>query len=212
MGIRKTGLIFGVIATVGAFVVALGSQGVFGENRLLPMIAGRILFGIGLETTCVLINRTVVKWFKGYELALAMGFNVVVGRMGTFGAVSFGVDISGGDVSVALVTAASLIGVGFLFFLAYLIFDVKYDRQLAATTEGAQGEDFKFSDLVKLLTNRSFIFIALLCVFFYSAVFPFIQYAPDLLVNKFGFSSAMPSMTGLSIWEKIAAYVSNGPE
>ena len=211
-GIRKTGLIFGVIATVGAFVVALGSKGSFGENRLLPMIIGRLLFGIGLETTCVLINRTVVKWFKGYELALAMGLNVVVGRMGTFGAVSFGVDIAHGDVSVALVTAASLIGVGFLFFLAYLIFDVKYDKQLAATTEGAKGDDFKFSDLVKLLTDRSFIFIALLCVFFYSAVFPFIQYAPDLLVNKFGFSSAMPSLVGLSLWEKIAAYVSNGPK
>ncbi|MEJ2628543.1 MAG: MFS transporter, partial [bacterium] len=78
-GIRKTGLVFGGIATVGAVIVALGSMGTLGENRLWVMIGGRILFGVGLETTCVLVQRTIVKWFKGYELAFAMGVNVVIG-------------------------------------------------------------------------------------------------------------------------------------
>ena len=71
-GIRKAGLLFGAVATTGAFIVALGSAGVFGENKLTAMVIGRIIYGVGLETTCVLISRTVVKWFKGYELALAM--------------------------------------------------------------------------------------------------------------------------------------------
>lgn len=211
-GIRKTGVVFGLIATLGAFIVALGSKGVLGENKLLAMIIGRILFGIGLETTCVLISRTVVKWFKGYELALAMGLNVVVGRMGSFGAVSFGVDIAAGNVSVALITAASLIGLGFLLFFAYLIFDVRIDKQMSTSSTQAKGDEFKLSDLINLITNRSFILIALLCVFFYSAVFPFIQYAPDLLVNKYGFTSTMPDLADMSFWDKIMAYLRNGPK
>ncbi len=210
-GIRKTGLVFGSIATIGAVIVALGSRGILGDNKLLVMMGGRILFGVGLETTCVLIQRIVVKWFKGYELALAMGVNVVIGRLGTFGAVSFGVDISGGELSVALITAASLIGLGFLMFIAYLIFDVKLDKQANEILD-KEKEDFHFKDVIELITNHSFIYIALLCVAFYSAVFPFVQYAPDLLINKFGFTSAMPDLSGMSLWEKIGAIFHNGPK
>jgi len=210
-GIRKTGLVFGGIAAVGAAIVAVGSMGILGDNKLLVMMGGRILFGVGLETTCVLIQRTVVKWFKGYELALAMGVNVVIGRLGTFGAVSFGVDISGGDLSVALITAASLIGLGFLMFLAYLIFDIKLDKQTAVDLV-EEKEDFHFKDVIELITNHSFIYIALLCVAFYSAVFPFVQYAPDLLINKFGFTSAMPDLSGMTFFEKIGAILHNGPK
>ncbi len=210
-GIRKTGLVFGSIATVGAVIVALGSMGTLGENRLWVMIGGRILFGVGLETTCVLVQRTIVKWFKGYELAFAMGVNVVIGRLGTFGAVSFGVDISGGNLSVALITAASLIGLGFLMFLAYFIFDIRLNKQVTATLEEGK-EDFHFKDVVELITNHSFIYIALLCVAFYSAVFPFVQYAPDLLINKFGFTSAIPDLSEMSFWEKVSAILHNGPK
>ena len=77
-----------------------------------------------------------------------------------------------------------------ILFLIYTFFDKKLDKQRVGTSEdtSATDEEFKMSDLVKLATNPSFIYIALLCVSFYAAVFPFIQYAPDLLVNKFGFS------------------------
>jgi hypothetical protein len=78
-------------------------------------------------------------------------------------------------------------------FIIYIIFDVKIDRQLKDETDGSEDEQFKFSDLIALVTDKSFIFIALLCVAFYSAVFPFMQYAPDLLVNKFGFSYNLPA-------------------
>ncbi len=214
-GIRKTGMILAIIATAGAFIVAFGSKGVFGTSKnamLISMIIGRILFGVGLETTCVLISRTTVKWFKGKELALAMGLNVVVGRLGSFFAISFGLDIAGGRLDVGLITAASIIGFGTVLFLAYFIFDIKVDKQMAVTTPEAAKEKFSFRDVITLVTDRSFIFIALLCVFFYSAVFPFLQYAPDLLVNKFGFTFSMPSLAGMSIWQKIAAYLQNGPK
>ncbi len=214
-GIRKTGVVLAVIAAAGAFVVSLGSLDFFGTSdkaRLISMIAGRILFGIGLETTCVLIQRVIVKWFKGKELAFAMGLNVVVGRLGSFFAISFGLDIAAGRVSNALFAAASVIGVGALLFLAYLMFDVKLDKQMKVTAKASPEDKFKFKDLVELVTNKSFIYISLLCVAFYSAVFPFLQYAPDLLVNKFGLTFSMPDMSGMSLWEKIMAYLQNGPK
>jgi hypothetical protein len=83
---------------------------------------------------------------------------------------------------------------------------------MAAGVESHEEDQFKFSDFVKLITDHSFIYISLLCVAFYSAVFPFLQYAPDLLVNKFGFTFAMPDMGGMSFWEKISAFFHNGPK
>jgi hypothetical protein len=114
--------------------------------------------------------------------------------LGSALAIAISLDIAGATVSPAVVFAASLIGLSLIFFLVYIMFDIKLDAQTGAKAEKAANpeDDFKFSDLIKLATNKSFIYIALLCVAFYSAVFPFIQYAPDLLVNKFGFSYALP--------------------
>ena len=218
-GIRKVGVILAIIATIGAYVVWAGSMGKFGTSKnqmLWSMVIGRILFGIGLETTCVLISRTIVKWFKGKELAFAMGMNIMVGRLGSFMAISFSLDLGGGNLSNALVISASIIMVGTLFFIAYLGLDKKLDNQISAAA-GADGlkpsdDEFKFSDVVKLITDHSFIFISLLCVAFYSAVFPFLQYAPDLLVNKFGFTYTLPNLSGASFFQKIGAYLQNGPK
>jgi len=216
-GIRKTGTIFGILATVGAFIVAFASKGFFGHDentKLIWMIIGRILFGTGLETVCVMVSRTIVKWFKDYELALAMAINVGFGRLGSAGAIAFGVGIANDSVYTGLSFAASLIGFGLIMFLIYLILDVKFDRQekaLSGSVETSEDDGFKFKDLTDLLTNHSFIYIAALCVAFYAAVFPFIQYAPDLLVNKFGFTLKMPDLSGMSFWEKIMANLQNGP-
>ncbi|MFH1945411.1 MAG: MFS transporter, partial [Acidobacteriota bacterium] len=109
-------------------------------------------------------------------------------------------------------TAASIILLGTILFLAYLMFDVRLDKQMAETQEEKAQDKFHFRDVIDLLTNRSFIFIALLCVAFYSAVFPFLQYAPDLLVNKFGFTLSMPDLGGMTLWQKIMAYLQNGPK
>jgi len=217
-GIRKMGTVFGILAAIGAIIVALASKGSFGQGErtmLIWMIVGRILFGTGLETVCVMVSRTVVKWFKDKELALAMGINVGFGRLGTAGALAFGFDIANGNASTSLSFAASLIGLGLIMFLIYLIIDVKFDKrdqELSIAAADADDDGFKFSDLTKLITDHSFIFIALLCVAFYAAVFPFLQYAPDLLVNKFGFTYDMPDTSGMSLWEKILEIFRNGPK
>ena len=196
-GIRIAGTIFGSLAALGGLVSALTASGMIFENNVLTgLIIGRILFGIGLEVVCVIVMRTIVKWFKGYEVALAMGVNMGFGRLGSALAIAISLDIAGGVVSPAVTFAAALIGIALIMFFVYIIFDYKIDKQLAAikdsSTEAKADEDFKFSDLLKLVTNKSFVYITLLCVAFYSAVFPFIQYAPDLLVHKFGFTYSLP--------------------
>ena len=207
-GIRLAGLIFGGIAALGGLVTYLAATGAIfsAESGLFQplngLIFGRILFGIGLEVCCVIVMRTLVKWFKGYELALAMGINMGFGRLGSALAIAISLDVAGGPfqqggtLAPAAAFAASLIGIAMIMFIIYIFLDLKIDRQLAAAKaldeHAAPEEDFKFSDLIKLVKNSSFIYITLLCVAFYSAVFPFIMYAPDMLVNKFGFNYVLP--------------------
>lgn len=198
-GVRLAGLLFGGLATLGAAITAMAAHGVFGDShnvQLTMMIVGRVLFGSGLEVTCVVATRTVVKWFKGYELALAMAINMGFGRLGSAMGLALSIDIGGNSVPPAVAFAATLIGITLIVFLVYTIFDYTIDKQdkaIQSESGGEPEEEFKFADLVELVKNRSFMFIALLCVSFYSAVFPFIQYAPDLLVNKFGFSYTLPA-------------------
>jgi MFS family permease len=202
-GLRLAGLLFGGLATAGAAIVALGSAGFFGEDHstmLTSMIIGRIMFGSGLEVVCVVCTRAIVKWFKGHELALAMAVNVGFGRLGSALGMALSIDIGGGQVTPAISFAATLIGLSLILFLVYMVFDIRLDRQDRKpgvdSREAEESEEFKFSDLLKLLSNSSFLYIALLCVSFYAAVFPFISYAPDLLVNKFGFTYNLPEGEG----------------
>jgi len=193
--VRITGLVFGSLAGIGAGISALASAGFFGDNHstmLTMMIVGRIMFGTGLEVVCVICTKTIVKWFKGYELALAMAINVGFGRLGSALGIAISVDIARGVVPTAVTFAATLIGLAMIMFLIYLIFDIRLDKQQKAIATNEPEEEFKFTDLFRILRNPSFIYIALLCLTFYAAVFPFIQYAPDLLVNKFGFSFDLP--------------------
>lgn len=195
-GIRIAGLAFGGLAALGGLISAAATAGFFGDDpkvMLNMMIVGRILFGSGLEVTCVVATRTIVKWFKGYEMALAMAINVGFGRLGSALGIAISPDIANGHVSTAVTFAATLIGIALILFLLYTFFDARIDKQNKETAGASEDEEFKFSDLTKLATNPSFIYIALLCVSFYAAVFPFIQYAPDMLVNKFGFSYSLPS-------------------
>lgn len=212
-GIRLSGYIFGGIATLGGLVTYLTASGVIMQsNPLLGLILGRVFFGIGLEVVCVIVMRTLVKWFKGYEVALAMGINMGFGRLGSAMAIAISLDIAGGPFSAggslapAAGFAATLIGLAMIMFVIYTFFDMKIDKQdkelkkleldenpeTATEAKAETTEDFKFDDLVKLVKNSSFVYITLLCVAFYSAVFPFIMYAPDLLVNKFGFAYELP--------------------
>jgi nitrate/nitrite transporter NarK len=141
----------------------------------------------------VVITKIIVKWFKGKELALALGMNLAFGRLGMAGAMLFSPMIvdSSSRWYFSIWFGSLLLAIGLLTFVIYMIYDVKIDRQINYKLELDPTEEFKISDLGKLLTNKSFLYITLLCVTFYSAVFPFVKYAPDLLSNKFGMDSVL---------------------
>ena len=212
-GIKIAGIAFGALAAVGAGVSAAAAVGYFGEDHstvLNMMIVGRIMFGSGLEVIAVVATNAVVKWFKGYELALAMAINMGFGRLGSAMGIALSVDIGMGSIGPAFSFAATLVALALLLFFVYSVFDTKLDRQTKAQRESEKGDEFKLQDLVKLITNKSFLYIALLCVAFYSAVFPFIQYAPDLLINKFGFTYNLPEGEGVLLLFGSSALGSTG--
>lgn len=203
-GIRKTGSLFLGFMLIGTLGVAYGASdifkpGSFGYNffgnfmeryspELKMMIFGRILFGLGAETFYVTINKVIAKWFKGKELALAFGICLAFGRFGTVGALMLSpklVDINFGW------TAAGWFGlilmlIALMGYIFFTVFDIRYDRQIKESSSEAPDKGLNITELLKLLTNKSFIYITLLCLTFYSAVFPFMPYAADLLYNKFG--------------------------
>ncbi len=205
-GIRLAGLAFGGLAVLGAVISTMAVYGFFGDDKstmLTWMIVGRIMFGSGLEVICVVATRTIVKWFKGYEMALAMAINMGFGRLGSALGLAISLDIAGGSVAPSVSFAATLIGLALILFVIYLFFDIRLDKQNINEKKEVE-EDFKMSYLLTLLKNKSFLYIALLCVSFYAAVFPFIQYAPDLLVNKFGFTYDLPESGNFIIFGSTA--------
>ncbi len=238
LGVRRTGVAFVGIATLGSFLIAYGGSsyfvnGGFGYQfmgsflpqyspQLKVMILGRLLFGLGLETCCVLVQTVVVKWFKGKELALAFAINMGVGRLGSASAIMLAPVLAGSMVGNLYPSFPTVLWFGFglaaiamLSFLVYTIFDIKMDKQLAElgeVEEAAKSSEQKATEkavadkaaadakggfmpwlrstgLIDLLTNKSFLYITALCVTFYAAVFPFMGYATDMLVNKFGFET-----------------------
>ncbi len=192
LGVRISGVIFGALSLLGATVTFLFADGVFGDNKtvmITGMMIGRLLFGSGLEVVCVAVTRAIVKWFKGYELALALAINVGIGRLGSALGLALGLDFAAGQPSNAIMYAGTLIAFALLMYLIFILLD----RQSKTKDTQEASEEFVLKDFFKLISDKSFIFITLLCVAFYAAVFPFIQYAPDFLVNKFGFSSELPA-------------------
>jgi MFS family permease len=206
LGIRRTGLLFVSLMVAGSLLTAYGASNYFTNggfgfqtmNSFLPgyspqlkvMLLGRFLFGLGAETSIVVVSKVIVKWFKGKELAMAFGTKIAIARLGSFAALYFSKDIAGmgSHWTIAIWFASMLLCIALLAFLVYSIFDIKLDKQIKSTRLISEDEIFQFSDLVKLLSNRSFIYITLLCLTFYSAVFPFQSFSPDFILNKYGLS------------------------
>lgn len=206
LGIRPTGLLFAAFMLIGACLTAYGasdyySNGGFAHEfmgsfwksyspELKMMSLGMLIFGLGAETSIVVVSKILVKWFKGYEIALAFGLNLGIARVGT--ALAFNLSprlILGENWTFPIWFAVMLLLITFLAFLIYIMYDIKLDRQQKQKIDLLEAEDnFQFKDLIGLFTNKSFLFITALCVTFYAGVFPFLKYAPDLFFNKYGFS------------------------
>jgi nitrate/nitrite transporter NarK len=152
------------------------------------MLVGRFFFGLGAETSIVVISKVLVKWFKGKDLALAFGLKVGFGRLGTFLALRMSPVLAqeGTHLTTAIWLAAILVCMGLLAFMVYMLFDLKIDRQIRESQPERSADPFVLRDLLGILGNRAYVYILLLCVTFYSAVFPFVAFAPDFFFHKFG--------------------------
>ncbi len=144
---------------------------------------GFMIFGCGVEMAGITVSRGVVKWFKGRETAMAMGSEMALARLGVATCMIFSPYFAklGGhiDVSRSVAFGVVLLCIALMMFIVYFFMDRKLDAQTGEAEE--KDEPFKISDLGKILTSMGFWLVALLCVLYYSAIFPFQKYAVNML-------------------------------
>lgn len=144
---------------------------------------GFMIFGCGVEMAGITVSRGIVKWFKGREMAMAMGSEMALARLGVGTCMIFSPLVAnfGGDISVSRSVAFGvvLLCVALMMFVVYFFMDKKLDAQSGEAEE--KDDPFKISDLGKILSSLGFWVVALLCVLYYSAIFPFQKYAVNML-------------------------------
>ena len=217
MGVRFTAVLSGVVMVLGAAVnwyavtdlFDASSAKTFMDNTLnlpqawwnvtpwydgMPASAklsaiGFMIFGCGCEMAGITVSRGIVKWFTGHEMALAMGIEMAIARIGV-AVVMLGSPFlaSINPISVSRPVAASLllVCIGLICFISYGFMDKKLDAQGA---EEEKDDPFKVSDIGKILSLRMFWVVALLCVLYYSAIFPFQKYAINMLQCNLHFTA-----------------------
>ncbi len=213
MGVRFTALLSGAVMLTGALIkyyaisesfIGSGLETWFTENlNYVPLFEqlgvspfyegmpasaklaaiGFMLFGCGTEMAGIMVSRGIVKWFKGKEMALAMGSEMAFARLGVATCMIFSPFFAkfGGsiDVSRSVAFGVVLICIAVMMFVAYFFMDKNLDSQTGEAEE--QEEPFKISDLGQILTSMGFWLVSLLCVLYYSAIFPFQKYAVNML-------------------------------
>jgi len=212
MGVRFTAILSGMVMLVGAtinwYAVTESFMGsslkVWFDNHLnyiplfdelgvspfyegMPASAklsaiGFMIFGCGVEMAGITVSRGIVKWFKGKEMALAMGSEMALARLGVATCMIFSPVIAKMfgriDVSRSVAFGVILLIIALVMFIVYFFMDRKLDAQ---TGEAEEKEPFKVKDIGTILSSSGFWLVALLCVLYYSAIFPFQKYAVNML-------------------------------
>ena len=200
MGVRFTGIMSCVLMVGGALLKAYAVSPLFPADGMLfgfktQMWAaglGFAIFGMGAEICGITVSKVIVKWFTGHELALALGLQVAMARLGTAVALFFSPHIAQatGNISYPVLFGALALCIGLLAYLVYCVMDKRLDNSIAAVqTEKEEG--FKLGDIKFIVTNKGFWLIALLCLMFYSGVFPFLKFAAQLMIYKYGVDPVM---------------------
>ena len=220
MGVRFTAILSGAVMLIGAtinwYAVTEGFMGSsletwftnhlnyipgFDELGISPFYEGMpasakfaavgfMIFGCGVEMAGITVSRGIVKWFKGREMALAMGSEMALARLGVATCMIFSPVFAklGGDIDVSRSVAFGvvLLMIALIMFVVYFFMDKKLDSQTGEAEE--KDDPFKLSDLGKILTSSGFWLVALLCVLYYSAIFPFQKYAVNMLQCNLSFT------------------------
>lgn len=201
-GIRFSTITSAIIMIIGASIKYIAFKGGFSTTHEMNILGlwmikdqvffaafGYALFGVGCEYAGITVSKAIAKWFKGKEMALAMGMQVAIARIGSFVPLAFGAKLANTyDVPTTLLFVIVALIIGLVAFFYYNLMDKKLETQMDDNLENEHEEPFVFSDLRIIVTNRAFWLLSVLCVLFYGAVFPFYKYGPDLMVNKFGVS------------------------
>lgn len=198
-GVRLVGSIFvGMMAGGAALVTFAISAGFTPEKSLTIAYIGCMLFGLGSEIAGVSVTRSIAKWFKGRNMALAMGLQLSIARFGTATAILIAPMIvaqkpAGQIYTLADTNKPALIGlavlaVGVILWAVFVAMDARFDRQTGETdkVQTAEEDKFRFSDIWKVLSNPRFLMIALLCVTFYCCVIRFKKFGVSILLPLFG--------------------------
>ena len=224
MGVRFTAILSGVVMLVGAtinwyavtesfqgsgldtwftnnlnYIPGFDALGISPFYKGMPASAkfaavGFMIFGCGVEMAGITVSRGIVKWFKGREMALAMGSEMALARLGVASCMIFSPVFAklGGniDVSRSVAFGVILLLVALIMFIVYFFMDKRLDAQTGEAEE--KDDPFKISDLGKIMSSMGFWLVALLCVLYYSAIFPFQKYAVNMLQCNLTFTSVDP--------------------
>ena len=211
-GIRFTGTLSASLMVIGASIKLYGISSWFVGTGLeswldswwtaIPASAkmaslGFMIFGCGCEMAGTTVSKAIAKWFKGKEMALAMGLEMAIARLGVFAVFSFSPWIAEkmGSVVVPVAFCMVLLIIGLIFYLIFCVMDRKLDKQAGTDAEEEAAEEpFKISDIKVIFSSHIFWVVALLCVLYYSAIFPFQAYGAEMLqCNLSGISAKTAS-------------------
>ena len=226
MGIRFTGILSGAVMVVGASVKLFAVSDLFTADSALygflnsfwtsfPPTAklasvGFMIFGCGVEMAGVTVSKAIARWFRGKEMALAMGLEMAIARLGVFAvfrlspAMSTYLNEAMPTVVTPVLVCTILLLIGLIAYTVFTFMDVKLEKQQGQADEEAE-EQFKVSDITKLFTSKTFLIVAGLCVLYYSAIFPFQKFATGMLESNLGLST--DKAAGLFSWFPIGAMV-----
>lgn len=203
LGVRFSGILSAGLMVLGAGIKFIAVSDWFQDTQFahwlgtwwveMPASAklaslGFMIFGCGCEMEGTNVSKILAKWFKGKEMALAMGLEMAIARIGVFGAMWISPMISNkfnGSIMAPVGFCGVLLVIGLINFIIFGVMDKKFDKQLVqaglATEEKSPEDEFHIKDLGAIFKSKMFWIVALLCVLYYSAIFPFQRYAPNFL-------------------------------
>jgi nitrate/nitrite transporter NarK len=204
LGARMTGTGACLLMIIGCglkyYAVSQPFDGeIFGlRTQVFYASIGFAIFALGIESAGITVTKVIARWFKGHEMALAMGIQVAIARLGTALAMSRTIPLAEhfGSLSAPILLGLGALCIGLIAYLVFCVMDRRLDASASAaasTPEAEKEEPFRVKDIRFIIANRGFWLIAMLCVLFYSAVFPFLKYATSLMINKY---NVAPELAG----------------
>ena len=224
MGVRFTAILSGTVMVIGGGIKLYAISPYFAEGNALyeflnsfwssfPATAklasvGFAIFGCGVEMAGITVSKAIVKWFTGKEMALAMGLEMAIARLGVaavFRLSPYLANLGTPDVVRPVAVVCGLLCIGLISFIVYSFMDKKLDKQLGEAANGEPEDPFKISDLGILFTSKTFLIVASLCVLYYSAIFPFQKFATSMLENRL--DMATEDASALFSWFPVGAMI-----